>query len=83
MTHGYPMDIPWFQDGFDLNLLESGDLEATFALDSSEVAFGVAGAAFLLSVVDNVIVSGPHEPKAVLEKGKEKTAVVAKSGRCN
>ncbi|CAL1161440.1 unnamed protein product [Cladocopium goreaui] len=51
-------------DGFDLNLLESGDLEATFALDSSEVAFGVAGAAFLLSVVDNVIVSGPHEPKA-------------------
>eukprot|EP00435_Cladocopium_sp_Y103_P020496 s1453_g5.t1 len=52
------------EDGFDLKLLDSGDLEVTFALDSSEVAFGVGGAAFLLSVVDNVIVSGPHEPKA-------------------
>ena len=48
------------QDGFDINV-QDGELLVTFAITAEDVKFGVGSAAFLLSVVDNVILTGPHE----------------------
>lgn len=48
------------QDGFDINV-KDGELLVTFAITAEDAKFGVGSAAFLLSVVDNVILTGPHE----------------------
>ena len=46
-------------DAFDLEL-EDEKLLITFPLEAYELDFGLGGAAFLLSIIDNVIVTGPH-----------------------
>ncbi|CAE8627276.1 unnamed protein product [Polarella glacialis] len=48
-------------DGVDLALQANGHFQVTFALEAAEREFGLGGAAFILSLVDNVIVTGPHE----------------------
>ncbi|CAK9084986.1 unnamed protein product [Durusdinium trenchii] len=46
-------------EAFDLHV-QDGCLVVTFPLESFEVDFGLGGAAFLVSAIDNVIVTGPH-----------------------
>ncbi|CAE7247814.1 BBS7 [Symbiodinium pilosum] len=46
-------------DGLQVQL-QDDQVSVRFALEDVELEFGLGGCAFLLSVVDNVIISGPH-----------------------
>mmetsp|Transcript_25191 Transcript_25191/g.79408 ORF Transcript_25191/g.79408 Transcript_25191/m.79408 type:complete len:820 (+) Transcript_25191:107-2566(+) len=50
-------------DGLEVSLLASGTVRISFALPAVELEYGVGTSAFVLSLVDNAIVTGPHHAR--------------------
>jgi len=64
-------------DQLEVALSEDSQLQISFLLPEVEVVYAVGAAAFIVSLVDNVVVSGPHLPQQ-----PEVNAVMPDAAQC-
>lgn len=64
-----PEEVQIF-DGIDVEV-RNGEFRVSFALPDAEVEYGVGSALFLVSTVDNTIVSGPHRFEEMCEDTRQ------------